>query len=63
MVDTMEKPKSIVIPPSTASETVITLPQMGSYKLGNPSYRGDHHVHIQVPYIYSLFPNVSHVFR
>ena len=50
MVDTIEKPRQIVIPAGTASETVIKLSKMGKCKLGNPSYRGDHHVHIQVHY-------------
>ena len=48
MVDTLEKPEQIVIPPGTSSETIITLSRKGSHQLGNPSYRGDHHVHIQV---------------
>jgi len=48
MVDTLEKPEQIVIPPGTSSETIITLSRKGSHQLGNPSYRGDHHVHIQI---------------
>ena len=48
MVDTLEKPEQIVIPPGTSSETIITLSRKGSHQLGNPTYRGDHHVHIQV---------------
>ena len=48
MVDTIEKPKQIIIPAGTASESVIKIPEMGGYKLGNSSYRGDHYVHIQV---------------
>jgi len=48
MVDTIEKPKQIIIPAGTASESVIKIPEMGGYKLGNSSYRGDHYVHIQI---------------
>ena len=55
MVDTLEKPEQIVIPPGTSSETIITLSRKGSHQLGNPSYRGDHHVHIQV----YLRPSIS----
>ena len=62
MVDTLEKPEQIVIPPGTSSETIITLSRKGSHQLGNPTYRGDHHVHIQVRSRQHLLSTFSTIF-
>ena len=48
VVETLESPQQIIIPPGTASNTILNLERKGCYKLGNKSYRGNHYVHLQV---------------
>merc|ERR1719410_1835990 len=48
VVETLESPQQIIIPPGTASNTILNLERKGCYKLGNKSYRGNHYVHLQI---------------
>jgi DnaJ-class molecular chaperone len=48
MVNTLDGTDQIIIGAGTSSGSVVRLPRKGACKLGNKSYRGDHHVHIQV---------------
>jgi len=48
MVETLDKPRQIQIPPGTGSGTILNLDRQGAHKLGNKSYRGSHYVHLQI---------------
>ena len=55
MVETLDKPRQIQIPPGTGSGTILNLDRQGAHKLGNKSYRGSHYVHLQVRFYFRIF--------
>ncbi|UFP93965.1 molecular chaperone DnaJ [Gloeobacter morelensis] len=47
-VETVDGPQTVVVPPGTQPETVLTLDGKGAPRIGNPTRRGNHYLQLKV---------------